>query len=114
MVLGAGGDRDRDKRRPMGLAAAAADLVIATSDNPRNEDPSGIIQQVCEGLEEGGAVFEVTVDRRQAIQRSVELAQPGDMVLILGKGHEATQEIMGVAHPFDDRQVVRDLLGVAP
>jgi len=113
-VLGAGGDRDRDKRRPMGLAAAAADLVIATSDNQRNEDPSGIIQQVCEGLEEGGAVFEVTVDRRQAIQRSIELAQPSDMVLILGKGHEATQEIMGVAHRFDDRHVVRDFLGVAP
>ena len=113
-VLGAGGDRDRDKRRPMGLAAAAADLAIATSDNPRNEDPSGIIQQVCEGLEEGGAVFEVTVDRRQAIQRSIELAQPSDMVLILGKGHEATQEIMGVAHRFDDRHVVRDFLGVAP
>ena len=114
VVLGAGGDRDRDKRRPMGLAAAAADLVIATSDNPRNEDPSGIIQQVCEGLEEGGAVFEVSVDRQQAIQRSIELAQPGDMVLILGKGHEATQEIMGVVRPFDDRQVVRDLLRVAP
>ncbi len=113
-VFGAGGDRDRDKRRQMGLAATAADLVIATSDNPRNEDPSGIIQQVCEGIEEGGAVFEVQVDRRLAIQRSIELAQVGDIVLILGKGHEATQEIMGVAHRFDDRQVVRDLLGVAP
>jgi UDP-N-acetylmuramoyl-L-alanyl-D-glutamate--2,6-diaminopimelate ligase len=113
-VFGAGGDRDRDKRRPMGLAATSADLVIATSDNPRNEDASGIIQQVCEGLEEGGAVFEVKVDRREAIQRSIELARPGDIVLILGKGHEATQEIMGVAHRFDDRQVVRDLLGVAP
>ena len=107
VVFGCGGDRDRAKRPEMGRAASeGADLVIATSDNPRSEDPAAILDEVRPGLAEGA---EVVVDRRAAIARAVQLAGPGDVVLIAGKGHETTQEIEGVLHPFDDRLVAREV-----
>ena len=108
VVFGAGGDRDRGKRPHMGkVAVELADLAIVTSDNPRSEDPLSIIQDVLQGA---GTGVEIDPDRRSAIRRAVELARPGDVVLIAGKGHEQGQEIDGVVHPFDDRTVAREAL----
>jgi UDP-N-acetylmuramoyl-L-alanyl-D-glutamate--2,6-diaminopimelate ligase len=113
VVFGAGGDRDRGKRPLMGrIAADLADLAIVTSDNPRSEDPIAIIQDVLQGA---GLDVEIDPDRRTAIERAIGLAGPGDVVVIAGKGHEAGQEIGGVVHPFDDREVARAALHrVAP
>jgi UDP-N-acetylmuramoyl-L-alanyl-D-glutamate--2,6-diaminopimelate ligase len=107
-VFGAGGDRDRAKRPLMGAAAAAgADLAIITSDNPRSEDPEAIIAAVAEGAPEAERV----VDRRAAIERAVALAQPGDVVVVAGKGHEQGQEFEdGRKVPFDDVTVAREAL----
>ncbi|MBT8213237.1 MAG: UDP-N-acetylmuramoyl-L-alanyl-D-glutamate--2,6-diaminopimelate ligase [Acidimicrobiia bacterium] len=106
VVVGAGGDRDRAKRPEMGSAAATADVAIVTTDNPRSEDPERIISEVAAGA--GGAAV-VVVDRRDGIRQALELATDGDVVLVLGKGHETTQEIDGSTYPFDDRKVVHDL-----
>jgi UDP-N-acetylmuramoyl-L-alanyl-D-glutamate--2,6-diaminopimelate ligase len=108
VVFGAGGDRDRGKRPLMGrVAAQFADVAIVTSDNPRSEDPLAIIQDVLQGT---GVDVEIDPDRRSAIERAVGLAEPGDVVLIAGKGHEQGQEVAGVVHPFDDRSVAREAL----
>jgi UDP-N-acetylmuramoyl-L-alanyl-D-glutamate--2,6-diaminopimelate ligase len=107
-VLGAGGDRDRGKRPLMGkLAAELADIVIVTSDNPRSEDPEAIAAEIVAGT--GGAV-EVELDRAAAIVRAIELAQPGDVVLIAGKGAEQGQEFADRTVPFDDREVAKEAL----
>lgn len=113
-VFGAGGDRDPGKRPEMGReAAAGADLVVVTSDNPRSEDPSAIIEAITAGIP-GGTATEVVEDRREAIAWAVGEARPGDLVLIAGKGHEQGQEGPGGAiEPFDDRQVVLEALGSA-
>ena len=110
-VFGAGGDRDRGKRPLMGRAGAAgADLAIVTSDNPRSEDPEAIVAEVAAGAEGGGAV-ETEVDRRAAIALALSRAEPGDTVVIAGKGHEQGQEFEdGRKIPFDDRQVAREEL----
>ncbi len=107
-VFGAGGDRDRDKRPKMGRAGAAlSDLAIVTSDNPRSEDPEAIIAEVLGGVENGANV-EVEPDRRAAIALALGRAEPGDTVVIAGKGHEQGQEFAdGVKLPFDDREVAR-------
>ena len=108
VVFGAGGDRDRTKRPLMGaIAAKRADLAIVTSDNPRSEDPLAIIEDVLQGT---GVDVEIDPDRRAAIERAIGLAEPGDVVVIAGKGHESGQEIDGVVHPFDDREVARAAL----
>ena len=108
VVFGAGGDRDRDKRPLMGqVARARADVVIVTSDNPRSEPPLQIIEEILQGA---GTDVEIDPDRRSAIATAVGLAQEGDVVVIAGKGHEQGQEIAGVVHPFDDREVARELL----
>jgi UDP-N-acetylmuramoyl-L-alanyl-D-glutamate--2,6-diaminopimelate ligase len=105
-VFGAGGDRDRAKRPLMGqVVAELADVALVTSDNPRSEDPAAIAAEVVDGLD-----FEVEVDRRRAIERALESARPGDIVLIAGKGHEQGQEIAGRKLPFDDREVAREAL----
>lgn len=101
-VVGAGGDRDREKRPLMGAAAAAADLVVVTSDNPRSEDPDAIIDAVMNGIADEVGVVRLT-DRREAIVAAIAEARDGDAVVILGKGHERGQEIAGFKHPFDDR-----------
>lgn len=107
-VFGCGGDRDRGKRPEMGRAVAGgADVVIATSDNPRSEDPTAILDDVVAGID--GPVT-VIVDRREAIAFALEQAQAGDVVVIAGKGHEQGQTIAGKTHPFDDAQVARELL----
>jgi UDP-N-acetylmuramoyl-L-alanyl-D-glutamate--2,6-diaminopimelate ligase len=107
-VFGAGGDRDRDKRPKMGRAGAAlSDLAIVTSDNPRSEDPEAIIAEILDGIENGANV-EVEPDRRAAIAMALRRAQPGDTVVIAGKGHEQGQEFEdGRKLPFDDREVAR-------
>jgi UDP-N-acetylmuramoyl-L-alanyl-D-glutamate--2,6-diaminopimelate ligase len=106
-VFGCGGDRDRSKRPLMGrIAEELADIAIVTSDNPRSEDPRAIIDEIVAGA----PGLEVEPDRRAAIARAIERAREGDVVLIAGKGHEQGQEIAGVKHPFDDREVARDVL----
>ncbi len=111
VVVGAGGDRDREKRPEMGRAAAAADIAIITSDNPRSEDPAAIVDAVARGARSvPGAVVVDEPDRRTAISRAIDMAGPDDLVLILGKGHERGQEIGGVVHPFDDRAVAAEIL----
>ncbi len=110
VVFGAGGDRDRTKRPRMGRAAAeAADRIVLTSDNPRSENPESIIREIASGIPEGVA-YEVEPDRGRAIRRAIQLAEPGDVVLVAGKGHESYQEICGVRHPFDDRKAVKTIL----
>ena len=117
VVLGAGGDRDTEKRPLMGAAAVrGADLVVITDDNPRTEDPAAIRAAVRAGAEgvpgdqrRATAIVE-TADRAQAIAEAVEWAEPGDVVLVAGKGHETGQEIAGVKHPFDDREVLAGAL----
>ena len=110
VVFGCGGDRDRTKRAPMGaVAARLADQVVVTSDNPRSEDPSAIIEAVLEGIEDRSTVA-VEPDRRSAIAIALHAARPGDEVVIAGKGHETTQTIGDTELPFDDRVVARELL----
>jgi UDP-N-acetylmuramoyl-L-alanyl-D-glutamate--2,6-diaminopimelate ligase len=108
VVFGAGGDRDRGKRPLMGRAAAEhADVAIITSDNPRSEDPEAIMAEIAEGAPQAERV----VDRDEAIQRAITLAEAGDVVVIAGKGHERYQEFEdGRTVPFDDVAVAREAL----
>ncbi|MFO7549434.1 MAG: UDP-N-acetylmuramoyl-L-alanyl-D-glutamate--2,6-diaminopimelate ligase [Acidimicrobiia bacterium] len=109
VVVGAGGDRDHEKRPLMGAAAARADAVFVTSDNPRSEDPDAIIDEVMEGIPADSTVWRQG-DRRSAIRAALTWAEAGDVVLVLGKGHERGQEVAGTVVPFDDRQVAREEL----
>ena len=110
-VFGAGGDRDHAKRPLMGAAAeAGADRLYVTSDNSRSEPTELIVGQILAGLERAPDAL-VEHDRRRAIARALADAEQGDLVLILGKGHEQGQDIGGVVEPFDDRAVAEELLG---
>jgi len=111
-VFGCGGDRDRTKRPIMGeIAGRYSDYVLATSDNPRTEDPAEILREIEAGLARTGAGrYEIVPERRAAIQKAVELAGPGDVLLIAGKGHETYQEVNRVRHHFDDREEVRNAI----
>ncbi|HET9541572.1 MAG TPA: UDP-N-acetylmuramoyl-L-alanyl-D-glutamate--2,6-diaminopimelate ligase [Acidimicrobiales bacterium] len=105
VVFGCGGDRDRDKRPLMGRAAdQGADVVIVTSDNPRQEDPAAIVETVMTGVERVDDLI-VEPDRRRAVDAAVALAAPGDLVLVAGKGHETTQDLGDRVIDFDDREV---------
>ncbi len=109
IVLGAGGDRDPGKRPLMGeIAARLADVLIVTDDNPRTEEPAAIRAAVLAGARGPAEVREIG-DRRTAIREAMLMAKAGDIVVVAGKGHETGQEIAGVVHPFDDREVVRDV-----
>jgi UDP-N-acetylmuramoyl-L-alanyl-D-glutamate--2,6-diaminopimelate ligase len=109
-VVGAGGDRDRGKRPVMGrLASELADVAIVTSDNPRSEDPEAIAAEILAGAEGEGEV-ELELDRAAAIAQAIELAQPGDVVVIAGKGAEQGQELADRTVPFDDREAAKDAL----
>lgn len=126
VVFGCGGDRDTGKRPLMGQAAAAyADVVIVTSDNPRSEDPQRIIADILPGIKRQGSCNPLTLeqvrspeatgyvslaDRRQALQLAVEILQPGDLLLVAGKGHETYQEIQGYRYPFVDSEVLQQAL----
>jgi UDP-N-acetylmuramoyl-L-alanyl-D-glutamate--2,6-diaminopimelate ligase len=110
IVFGAGGDRDRGKRGPMGeIAARLADVAIATSDNPRTEDPERILDDVETGM--GSRPHFRVTDRRAAIGQALELARQGDTILLAGKGHETYQMVGTVKQPFDEREIVRSLGG---
>lgn len=110
VLFGCGGDRDRGKRPLMGkVAAEGADLTIVTSDNPRTEPPAAIVEEIIPGL--GDAPHERIVDRRQAIARALEIAKPGDAVLLAGKGHETYQVVGRERRPFDEKKIVASLLG---
>lgn len=110
-VVGCGGNRDAHKRPEMGrIAAQLSDKVIFTSDNPRNEDANDIIQQMEAGVE--AHLIKKTIkitDRQDALKTAILLAEPGDVILVAGKGHETYQEIKGVKHPFDDKKIMSDL-----
>ncbi|MEN1929183.1 UDP-N-acetylmuramoyl-L-alanyl-D-glutamate--2,6-diaminopimelate ligase [Luteimonas sp. MJ250] len=109
-VFGCGGERDRGKRPEMAAAAVAgADFVVVTDDNPRGEDGNAIVVDIMAGIPDT-AVVVVERDRAAAITRAIGVAGPGDIVLVAGKGHEPCQEINGVRHPFDDRDVARRAL----
>jgi UDP-N-acetylmuramoyl-L-alanyl-D-glutamate--2,6-diaminopimelate ligase len=109
-VVGCGGDRDRQKRPLMArIAANLSDRVFATSDNPRTENPEAIINEMKMGLDptELAKILSIT-DRGEAIKTACTFAQPGDIIIVAGKGHEKYQEIKGVKHPFDDLEVLED------
>jgi UDP-N-acetylmuramoyl-L-alanyl-D-glutamate--2,6-diaminopimelate ligase len=120
VVLGAGGERDPGKRPLMGeVAATTADVLVVTDDNPRGEDPASIRAEVLAGTSGANAEVVEVGDRRLAIREALGRARPGDVVLVAGKGHETGQEVAGILHPFDDREVVREELaalasGAAP
>lgn len=108
-VVGCGGDRDRTKRPIMAkVSAEASNRLIITADNPRSEDPQAIAEEMRQGVPPTHTARTLTIiDRREAIRTAISLAQPGDVILIAGKGHEDYQEIKGVKHHFDDREVVQ-------
>jgi UDP-N-acetylmuramoyl-L-alanyl-D-glutamate--2,6-diaminopimelate ligase len=124
VVFGCGGDRDRGKRSLMGgIAARLADVVVLTSDNPRSEDPALILAEIESGVggarerntaqdlaRPGARGYLVEPDREAAIRLAIGLAEPADVVVIAGKGHEDYQEITGVRRPFDDREIAAALL----
>ncbi len=110
-VFGCGGDRDPIKRPIMGeIGARLADIAIITSDNPRTESPEAIIAMITPGADETGKPYEVVVDRIEAIRRAMTIAQKDDIIVLAGKGHETYQEIMGVKHHMDEREIVADIL----
>jgi UDP-N-acetylmuramoyl-L-alanyl-D-glutamate--2,6-diaminopimelate ligase len=118
-VLGCGGDRDTGKRAAMGSAAAAgSDVLVVTDDNPRSEDPAAIRAAVLAGArdvpeERRADVFEVG-GRRAALAAAVAMARAGDVLFVAGKGHETGQEVAGTVHPFDDRDVLREVISGLP
>jgi UDP-N-acetylmuramoyl-L-alanyl-D-glutamate--2,6-diaminopimelate ligase len=114
VVFGAGGDRDTGKRGPMGFAVGElADVAIVTSDNPRSEDPATIAAAVADGVRAGGGEPVVILDRREAIEHALELADPRALVLVAGKGHERTQTIGARVIEFSDQAVIREIAGRA-
>lgn len=111
VVFGCGGNRSKQRRYDCGkIAGELADLSIVTADNPRYEDNNEIIEDILSALKPTGGEYIVVPDRRDAIKYSIVNAQPGDVVMILGKGHEDYQEIKGVRYPFDEREVIREIL----
>ena len=110
-LFGCGGDRDKAKRPLMGeIAGRMADYCVLTSDNPRNEDPMVILDAIETGIRITGCEYVVIENRREAIRYALKFAEPGDVVVLAGKGHETYQDIRGVRHPFDEKVVVRELL----
>ena len=111
-MFGCGGDRDSEKRPLMGeVASMGADVNILTSDNPRSEDAQKIISEIASGMAVKPQVVEV--DRQKAIEEAVDEAEPGDLIVIAGRGHEEYQEIQGKAIPFSDRAVLLDVISKA-
>lgn len=113
-VLGCGGDRDKTKRPIMAQVACDwSDKVILTSDNPRTEDPNEILKEMEAGVSPTNKRKTLTIaDRREAIKTACHLARPGDIILIAGKGHEKYQEINGIRHHFDDKEVLTEQLNL--
>lgn len=112
-VFGCGGDRDRSKRREMGkIASEMSDLAVVTSDNPRSENPETIIEEVLEGVKDGGGEYVVVPNRFSAIEYALDHAEKDDIILLAGKGHETYQILADRTIVFDEREIVHKLLGV--
>ena len=108
-VFGCGGQRARERRFQMGeVSGRLSDLTILTSDNPRWEDPEAIINDIETGVRKTGGAYLRIVDRREAVFRAVQMAGPGDLVVIAGKGHETTQEIQGRLYHMDEQELVEE------
>lgn len=110
-LFGCGGDRDREKRPIMGeIGGRLADYCVLTSDNPRSENPFDILEEIESGIKSTNGEYTVIENRREAIRYAMTIAQPGDVIVLAGKGHETYQEIKGVKYPFDEKVVVKELL----
>ena len=110
-VFGCGGDRDKHKRPEMGeVSGRVADFSIITTDNPRTEEPEEIIKEIEEGIKKTKGKYTVIVDRREAIKEAIKMMNNKDIVVLAGKGHEPYQEINGVKYPFDEREIVKDII----
>ena len=110
-VFGCGGDRDSRKRPIMGeISGKIADYTIITSDNPRTEKPEEIVSQIEEGIKKTKGKYEVIVDRTEAIEKAIKMANKNDIIILAGKGHEPYQEINGEKHPFDERIIVNEII----
>lgn len=111
-VFGCGGDRDKEKRPRMGeVAGRLADYSIVTSDNPRTEKPEDIIAEIEKGIAKTKGKYEVIVDRRKAIEKAIKMMNKRDIIILAGKGHEVYQEVNGEKRPFDEREIVKEILG---
>ena len=112
VVFGCGGDRDPIKRPIMGkIGVKLADFAVITSDNPRNEEPMAIINDILKGVSDADGDYVVIEDRRKAIQYAMDKAEKDDIIILAGKGHETYQEIRGVKHHLDEREEVVAYLG---
>ena len=111
-VFGCGGDRDTEKRPRMGeVSGRLADYTIVTTDNPRTEEPEQIISEIEKGISKTKGKYEVIIDRKEAIKKAVKMMNKRDIVILAGKGHEVYQEINGKKNPFDERIIVKEILG---
>lgn len=105
-LFGCGGNRSRDRRFEMGeISSRYADLTVVTTDNPRYEKPEDIIEDIIVGVKKSGGAYIAIPDRKEAIEYCIKNAQEGDVIIIAGKGHEDYQEICGVKHHMDDREM---------
>ncbi len=110
-LFGCGGNRSKDRRYQMGeVSARLADLTVVTSDNPRFEEPMDIIADILVGVKKGGGAYVTIADRKEAIAYCIRHAQPGDVIVLAGKGHEDYQEIRGVKHHMDERELITEIL----
>ena len=111
-VFGCGGDRDKGKRPIMGeVSGKIADFTFITTDNPRTEKPEEIVKEIEEGIKKTKGKYKVVVDRKEAIKEAIEMASKQDIIVLAGKGHEPYQEINGKTYPFDERTIVKDIIG---
>ena len=110
-LFGCGGNRSRDRRFQMGeISSRLADLTIVTSDNPRNEEPQAIIDDIVTGVRGADGEYVTIIDRAEAIRYAIENAQEGDVIVLAGKGHEDYQEICGKKYHMDERELVADVV----
>ncbi|MCL2383455.1 MAG: UDP-N-acetylmuramoyl-L-alanyl-D-glutamate--2,6-diaminopimelate ligase [Oscillospiraceae bacterium] len=111
-VFGCGGDRDAAKRPIMGeISGLISDFTIITSDNPRTEKPEAIVQEIEEGIKKTKGEYVMIANRTEAIKHAIEMANKNDIILLAGKGHETYQEIDGIKHPYDEREIIQKLMG---
>ena len=110
-LFGCGGNRSRDRRFEMGeVSSKLADLTIVTSDNPRNEEPQAILDDIVTGVKKADGEYVTIIDRREAIRYAIEHAQEGDVIVLAGKGHDDYQEIQGQKYPMDERVLIQEVL----
>ena len=111
VVFGCGGDRDKGKRPLMGeIAGRIADYSIITSDNPRSEKPEDIIKDIEEGISKTKGKYEIIVDRNFAIEKAIKMANKKDIIILAGKGHETYQEINGTKYPYNEREIIKEII----